>query len=123
MERHGILGWFDPDNLAGLLVSMGVALSTASCVALVRGTTGKALAASHLSAGILCGVCIPIAATRFGLTNWQDWLGLAFVLGATSLLIIGALVKIAERVQGRATDIADAALDRVLPGTPKGPQP
>lgn len=106
---------FIRDNADGLVAALVVAFSAATLSAFMRGLSTLSVALSLLAAFILVAIATPMAALYWGLP-WPMWLLIGGVAGVAGLSIMWGVIKFFERIQNRAGDIADRAVDRVMPG-------
>lgn len=106
---------FVRDNADALAAALVVAFSAATLSAFMRGLSTLSVALSLLAAFILVAIATPLAAIYWGLP-WPLWLLIGGISGVAGLSIMWSVIKFFERVKTRAGDIADRAIDRVVPG-------
>ncbi len=124
MNHPRPLDWL-VDNLDGMVLALIATFSAATVAAFLKGARGFTILISLLSAFMLTGMSVPVAAIYWGL-HWVWWPVIGVVVGMTSLSIMWFAIRFAERFQARAPDLADALGKRVVPelrDPPQDPKP
>lgn len=104
-------------NLDGMGLAFFAALSTAIITAHLRGRRGVVVLLGLLSAFMLTGMSVPVAAIYWGL-HWVWWPAIGGAIGLTSLSIMWFAIRFADRLQDRAPDFADGLGKRLVPEAP-----
>ncbi|MCF8533056.1 MAG: hypothetical protein K9G48_08640 [Reyranella sp.] len=124
MQHTRPLEWFY-DNLDGMVLALIATFSAATVAAFLKGARGVTILISLLSAFMLTGMSVPVAAIYWSL-HWVWWPVIGVGVGMTSLSIMWFAIKFAERLQSRAPDFADGVGKRFVPelrDPPDGPKP
>lgn len=112
----GPFAWFK-DNSDTVGLSLVMASLFAFAGALLRNVPYRTLLIGLISAQGLTVITVPTAMI-YGNLSWVWGTVIGVVMGLTSIPLMMTLVRFADRLQTRASDIADGAISRVLPNTP-----
>lgn len=96
-----------------LIATFGLSISAA----MLRRVSFSVLLVSLISSHMITAISVPMAMI-WGNLPWPWGAFIGGLIGITSLPLMWLLIGIADRIQKRAPDIADGAINRVLPGTP-----
>lgn len=105
-------------NIDGMAMAIFATVSAALISAFMRGVSATSILLSLAAAFMLTSFAVPVAAIYWSLA-WPWWPAIGIGIGITSLSLMWILIRFVDRVQQRAPDIADKAIDRVAGSTAK----
>jgi hypothetical protein len=114
------LQWF-LENVDAMGLALFATLSTAMISAFLKGHRGVMFLVGLLSAFMLTGMSVPIAAIYWSL-HWAWWPVIGCGIGLTSLSLMWFAIRFADRAAQRAPDLADGLGRRWVPEAPDAPR-